>query len=209
MPIRMSADLSKKRQSDPRTAGRGPWQTPATKVLQMKPDRVLLLTTGGTIDKIYFDSLSEYQVGPPGIERLLQRVRFVPQWRVCSLIRKDSLDLTESDRQLIRETVQTAPESRVLITHGTDTMAQTAQSLLGIPDRIIVLTGAMQPAGFHDSDADFNVAFALGALQSLTTPGVWIAMNGQLLAAGKAHKNRELGIFELLPHNTNAPQTET
>lgn len=162
----------------------------------MTIDRILILTAGGTIDKVYFDQLSEYQVGPPGIDRVLRGISFMPPYRVVSLLQKDSLDMTDQDRQLIRSTIQDAPERQILITHGTDTMIQTACSLLAIPDRRIVLTGAMQPAGFHDSDAVFNIGFALGVLQTLTDPGVWVAMNGQLLAPQNARKNRKLGVFE-------------
>lgn len=162
----------------------------------MNIDQILILTAGGTIDKVYFDQLSEYQVGPSGIDRVLRAISFASPYRVVSLLQKDSLDMTDADRALIRSTIQDAPEQRIMITHGTDTMIQTACSLLTVSDRRIVLTGAMQPAGFHDSDAVFNIGFALGVLQSLSSPGVWVAMNGQLLAPQNARKNREQGVFE-------------
>jgi L-asparaginase len=157
--------------------------------------KIRFITTGGTFDKVYFDALSAYQVGPPGVERILQELPLVFEYQIQSVLRKDSLDLTDDDRLQIRDAVEASPERQIIVTHGTDTMIETAGVLTGIPDRCIVLTGALQPAGFRNSDAIFNVGVAVGAVQSLPD-GVYIAMNGRIFDPARTRKNRELGIFE-------------
>jgi L-asparaginase len=157
--------------------------------------KIRFITTGGTFDKVYFDALSEYQVGPPGVERILQELPLALQFLIEPVLRKDSLDITPADRQLIRDAAVRSPEDRIIVTHGTDTMQETALLLRGIPDKCIVLTGAMQPAGFRTSDAVFNVGVAVGAVQSLQS-GVYIAMNGRIFNPENVRKNRERGVFE-------------
>jgi L-asparaginase len=157
---------------------------------------VCFLTAGGTIDKIYFDRLSEYQVGEPGVSRILKQLPLAFEYRIESVLRKDSLDMTPADRELLRAAVERAPEDRIVVTHGTDTMIETARHLQGIPGKRIVLTGAMQPAGFRDSDAMFNVGLAIGVVLTQPGPGVWIAMSGRVFDPATARKNREQGVFE-------------
>ncbi len=157
--------------------------------------RIKFFTTGGTIDKVYFDAKSEYEVGPPQVREVLQEANIVFEYEIESILRKDSLDLTEVDRQLIRRRVETEPCPRIVITHGTDTMVQTGQALTGIPDKTIVLTGSMQPARFRVTDAVFNIGSAIGAVQSLP-PGVYIAMNGRILDPRRTRKNLEKNCFE-------------
>lgn len=154
-----------------------------------------IITTGGTIDKIYFDAKSDYQVGEPVIQELLERMGARFAYSVESAMRKDSLDMTDADRELIRQAARQCAEDRVLITHGTDGMVATARSLQGITDKCIVLTGALQPAAFAQSDAIFNIGCAIGALQS-KPPGVYIAMNGQVFDADKVTKNLAENRFE-------------
>lgn len=156
---------------------------------------ITILTTGGTIDKVYFDAKSEYEVGPPNIERLLGELILNLSYKIISLFRKDSLDITPEDRRTIRSAVKEAKSRRIVITHGTDTMAETARSLLDIHDKTIVLTGALEPALFKTSDAIFNVGCALGAVQSLE-PGVYIAMNGAIFNGDNVRKNLERNMFE-------------
>ncbi|MEI7926968.1 MAG: asparaginase domain-containing protein [Verrucomicrobiales bacterium] len=156
---------------------------------------LLVLTTGGTIDKLYFDASSEYEIGDPMLPMVFRESAVTLPWRLISLLRKDSLELTDADRQTIRETCEREPESQILITHGTDTMTLTAESLVGIPGKTIVLTGALAPARFRTTDATFNLGLALGAVQSLP-PGVYLAMNGTIFHAGKVRKNKEDGRFE-------------
>lgn len=157
--------------------------------------RIRVITTGGTIDKVYFDAASTYEVGEPQVGALLRAANVTFDFVVESVMQKDSLHMTDDDRKLVRARVEQAPERLILITHGTDTMTATAAHLTGLPDKVIVMTGAMQPARFRDSDALFNLGCAIGALQALP-PGVYIAMNGQVTDAAKVKKNRAAGRFE-------------
>lgn len=154
-----------------------------------------IITTGGTIDKIYFDAKSDYQVGDPVIGELLDRMQVGFAFTVESALRKDSLDMTDQDRSRIRQLAEECDEECVLITHGTDGMVRTGQTLKGIPGKRIVLTGALQPAAFYQSDAIFNVGCAIGAVQS-KPPGVYIAMNGQVFDVDKVIKNVAANRFE-------------
>ena len=157
--------------------------------------KLLILTTGGTIDKVYFDASSQYEVGTSTVPAVFEEAGVTLPWRLESLMRKDSLELDESDRAAIRSVCEQAPESHILITHGTDSMAITAESLIGIPGKTIVLTGALAPARFRTTDAIFNLGLALGSVQSLP-PGVFLAMNGTIFSAGKVRKNYDAGRFE-------------
>ena len=159
--------------------------------------KISIITVGGTIDKIYFDAKSEYEVGPPNIEKVFGELNLSVDYSIISLMRKDSLDMTDSDRSQIYESVKKDSSDRILITHGTDTMVETAKDLAGIKDKTIVLTGAHEPALFKTSDALFNIGFALGALQVLEA-GSYIAMNGMVFQANKVWKNVKKNRFEEL-----------
>lgn len=156
---------------------------------------IQIFGTGGTLDKLYYDALSEYQIGEPMAGELLEQGRVSIGYAVESLVRKDSLELNDADRQLIHDRVAACPYEHILITHGTDTMTVTAAGLADIPDKVIVLTGAMQPARFRDSDALFNLGLAVGALNTLRH-GVYIAMSGRVFPADQVRKNRLAGRFE-------------
>ncbi len=156
---------------------------------------VRIITTGGTIDKVYFDAKSEYQVGSPAIKSILFENGVTLSFVVEELLRKDSLELTDDDRLVIRERIMECPESLILVTHGTDTMIQTALSLGEVGQKTVVFTGSLQPAGFRNSDATFNVGCALGALQSLAH-GVYVVMNGQVFDPKTTRKNRDANRFE-------------
>ena len=159
--------------------------------------KLLIITTGGTIDKIYFDDKSDYQVGEPQISQILHAMHVAFDFEVSALMRKDSLHITEDDRKLIRAAIAGSGASHVLITHGTDTMVETAAELKDLPGKTIVLTGALNPARFRDSDAIFNIGCAVGAVQSLP-PGVYIAMNGKIWDPDHVRKNRSENRFELI-----------
>jgi L-asparaginase len=150
---------------------------------------IRIITTGGTIDKVYFDARSEFEIGASPIAELLREANVGLTFVVTPLMRKDSLDLTDADRTAIRAAVAQCPEAHVLVTHGTDTMAETAQTLKGIAGKTIVFTGAMQPASQRSSDAFFNVGFAMAALQTLP-PGVYLAMSGQIFDPDHVVKDR-------------------
>ncbi|HET6537709.1 MAG TPA: asparaginase domain-containing protein [Sphingopyxis sp.] len=148
-----------------------------------------IFTTGGTIDKVYFDALSEFQIGPTSLNQILTDNGVHIAHRVTELLRKDSLDMDEADRQSIFDAVLASDAERILITHGTDTMVQTGRLLSRISGKTIVMTGAMQPFRVRGSDAEFNVGFALAAVQTLPA-GVYVAMNGTIFDPLKAEKDR-------------------
>ncbi len=157
--------------------------------------KLLIITTGGTIDKIYFDDKSDYQVGEPQISQILHAMHVAFDFEVIALMRKDSLHIGEKERRLIHATVDASDASHVLITHGTDSMVETAAVLNDVEGKTIVLTGALNPARFRDSDAIFNIGCAVGAAQSLPS-GVYIAMNGKVWDPAKVRKNRRENRFE-------------
>ena len=160
-------------------------------------NKLLIVTTGGTIDKIYFDDMSDYQIGEPQIGQILDHLQVGINFEVKAVMRKDSLHFTDVDRLAIHDAIDASDATHVLITHGTDTMVKTALMLEDIPDKTMVLTGALNPARFHDSDAVFNIGCAVGAVQALP-PGAWIAMNGCIWDPHKVRKNREKNRFEAL-----------
>ena len=165
----------------------------------MKPS-IVVFATGGTFDKVYFDANSQFHVGDPQAQPLLAEANITLEYRVESLIKKDSLDMTDEDRGLITAKVAAVDGSLVLITHGTDGMVATAKALAasgGMDDKTIVLVGAMQPARMRYSDAPFNLGFAVAAVQ-LLSPGIYIAMNGQIFSHDKVQKNWDAGRFEAI-----------
>ncbi|MBD7987823.1 asparaginase [Luteimonas sp. Sa2BVA3] len=158
-------------------------------------EELLIVTTGGTIDKVYFDDKSDFQVGEPQIGRILEELGVAFRFRVIPIIRKDSLHIDDADRELLRATIAAQPTRYVLVTHGTDTMVETAKALASLDGRTIVLTGALNPARFRGSDAEFNIGTAVGAVQSLPA-GVYIAMNGRIWDPLKVRKNVSANRFE-------------
>ncbi len=160
-------------------------------------EELLIVTTGGTIDKVYFDDKSDFQVGEPQIGRILQELGVAFHFNVIPIIRKDSLHIDAADRELLRATIAAQGARHVLVTHGTDTMVETAKVLAGIVDKTIVLTGALNPAGFRGSDAEFNIGTAVGAVQSLPA-GVYIAMNGRVWDPARVRKNVVANRFEAI-----------
>lgn len=159
--------------------------------------QLLILTTGGTIDKNYFDALSEYQITESGIPALLSEARVALPYRIEEVCRKDSLELTDADRAAISGRVADAPERRIVITHGTDTMTNTAATLAPVAvayGKTVVLTGALSPARFAETDAPFNLGMAVAAAQ-VAPPGVYIAMSGEVFDGLKVRKDRSAGKF--------------
>jgi L-asparaginase len=156
---------------------------------------IAILTTGGTFDKVYFDANSEYSIGEPCISSILDEGNVTSDYRVKSILKKDSLDITQDEREIIKEAVLECDEDRIIITHGTDTMVETAKFLEDIKEKTIVLTGAMQPARFRKTDAIFNSGFAYSAALTLEN-GIYIAMSGQIFNSNNVKKNIDLGKFE-------------
>ncbi|GEP41816.1 asparaginase domain-containing protein [Brevifollis gellanilyticus] len=157
--------------------------------------KIHFIATGGTIDKVYFDAKSEYHIGSPQVLEVLKEAGVAFEYEIEPVLAKDSLEMTDADRQTIRERVLASPCERIVITHGTDTMADTGRLLCDVPGKTIVLTGAMQPARFRSTDATFNIGMAIGAVSSLP-PGVYLSMNGRLFDPRKVRKNRDKQCFE-------------
>ena len=156
---------------------------------------VVIITTGGTIDKIYFDAKDDYHIGKPQAPAILQRAGVTLDRPSIALLRKDSLELSKEDRVLIRNTEIAQDAKCIVITHGTDTLTKTAVELRGIKGKTIVLVGSMSPAEFRDSDATFNLGAAVMAAQILPE-GVYIVMNGQVFDPEHCRKNVVEGRFE-------------
>jgi L-asparaginase len=159
---------------------------------------IRFISTGGTIDKIYFDAMSQFEVGDSQVKHILSEGLAAFDFDIVPMFRKDSLEFTDDDRQQLREFIETDDATLFVITHGTDTMVQTAEAIAGIAGKSIVITGALSPARFKGTDATFNVGLAVAAVQ-LVQPGVYIAMNGQVFSGDDVRKNREENRFEKLP----------
>lgn len=158
---------------------------------------IRFITTGGTIDKIYFDAISQFEVGDSQLKHILTEGLVGFEYDIVSLFHKDSLELTDQDRATLRQRIEEDDARLIVVTHGTDTMVTTAAALDGIREKSIVLTGALSPARFKSTDAVFNVGMAVAAVQ-IVQPGVYIAMNGQVFAAGEVQKNPDANRFERL-----------
>lgn len=157
-------------------------------------DKLLVLTTGGTLDKVYFDALSEFQVGDPVAADILTAMNVNFEFEIKEICRKDSLELTDEDRENLKAAIAASDADYVLITHGTDTMVDSA-NFIGEHNKVIIFTGAMQPAAFSNTDAVFNIGTAVGAF-SVAQPGSYIAMSGQVYPANKVFKNYDSRRFE-------------
>ncbi len=156
---------------------------------------IRFITTGGTIDKIYFDANSHFEVGESPVKNILTEGLVSFDYDIIPMFQKDSLEITEEDRQALKEFIENDDADLYVITHGTDTMAETASILGSIPDKTIVLTGSLSPARFKSSDAVFNIGMAIAAVQAVG-PGVYIAMSGKVFAGGEVIKNRSANRFE-------------
>jgi L-asparaginase len=146
--------------------------------------KILFLQTGGTIDKDYPAGKDNhgysFLITTPACERILKRVRPDFDFEIKTVLQKDSLDISDEDRDKILDACKGSTINRIVITHGTDTMLQTAQLLSELSDKTIVLTGALTPELFKNSDADFNLGTAIGGVTVLD-PGIYIAMNGSIM----------------------------
>ena len=158
---------------------------------------IRFITTGGTIDKIYFDALSQFEVGDSLVKHILTDGLVEFDYDIVPILQKDSLEMTDEDREQLYKLISNDDSTRFVITHGTDTMPQTADKLAGLSGKTIVLTGALTPARFRTTDAVFNIGMAVAAVQACE-PGVYIAMNGQVFPAGEVRKNRSANRFESL-----------
>lgn len=161
------------------------------------PDVITILATGGTIDKFY-SVAGTLDIGKPAAHDVLSRVLTDIRFDIRALIGKDSLDITDEDRAELVAALNAVEQDQVLITHGTDTMSESARYIAEHADlgsKVVVLTGAMQPAVMAHSDAGFNLGAAISAL-NLLEPGVYISMSGRIFPAHTVRKDRARGIFE-------------
>ena len=159
---------------------------------------IRILVAGGTFDKEYDELGGRLFFKDTHVEEMLRLGRSRVAVAVQTVMMVDSLEMTDSDRRTLLEQCRRAPEKRIVITHGTDTMVETARVLQdGVLDKTIVLTGAMVPYAFGSSDGLFNLGSALSFVQVLPT-GVYLAMNGKYFPSGQVRKNKKLGVFETL-----------
>jgi L-asparaginase len=159
---------------------------------------ICIFVAGGTFDKTYDEIRGALTFGDTHLPEMLRLGRSRVDVSVRTLMMVDSLDMTDADRDLIVRSCVQCSESRIVITHGTDTMVETARAIAaGIEGKTVVLTGAMIPYAFGSSDGLFNLGSALSFAQILP-PGVYIAMNGQHFQWDRVRKNRDTGAFEPL-----------
>jgi L-asparaginase len=160
---------------------------------------IRIFVTGGTFDKQYDELRGTLSFGATHLPEMLRLGRCRLDVAIETLMMIDSLDMTADDRRRIVESCRAAAEPRIVITHGTDTMVDTARALAGsgprLADKTIVLTGAMVPYAFGSSDGLFNLGSALSFVQVLP-PGVYVAMNGRSFSWDRVRKNRGSGVFE-------------
>lgn len=159
--------------------------------------KLLFIQTGGTIDKDYPKKTDgwAFEIKDPAVKRILKKISPSFEYDIMTATQKDSLEINEIDRKLIFEMCNTAKENRIIITHGTDTIVETAKFLSKIKNKTIVLTGSIRPERFTNSDASVNIGLAIGGVQSLGH-GVYIALNGLLIHYDQITRNLETGQFK-------------
>ena len=158
--------------------------------------RISFIQTGGTIDKDYPKRTGGYafEISEPSASRILKRINPGFSYEIITAFRKDSLEITNEDRQELKTICERTSNDKIIITHGTDTMIETAKYLEGIKGKTIILTGAFLPEKFKDSDAEFNLGVAIGAINFLAN-GVFVAMNGCVNTASNVYRDGDSGGF--------------
>lgn len=159
--------------------------------------KILFIQTGGTIDKDYPKTNAGYafEIDEPAVSRVLEKSFPGFEFDVISLFKKDSMDMTDEDREVLKSFLLTSDQSKFVVTHGSDTMIQTARHISDIKGKTILFTGSYRPQRFAESDADFNIGVAVGALNVLQE-GTFIAMNGKIMQPEACYKHPETGLFE-------------
>ena len=160
--------------------------------------KILFIQTGGTIDKDYPHTSKgwAFEIHKPAVIRILKKLNPSFSYEIISVLKKDSLEIDNNDRKLLLETCQNANENKIIITHGTDTMEETAIYLSVLKNKTIIITGAMRPEKFSDSDADLNIGMAIAGIQSLSN-GIYIAMHGLIIPYDQIDRNKETGQYIL------------
>lgn len=159
--------------------------------------KILFIQTGGTIDKDYPRSSGGYafEFGEPASQRILERLKPSFDYEIITACQKDSLEITPEDRQALLQLIRLKAETKIIITHGTDTLIESARFLADeFPQKCIVLTGAMRPERFSNSDASLNVGMAIACVQ-LQEAGTYVCMQGTVKAANKIKRDPKTGVF--------------
>ena len=159
--------------------------------------QITFITTGGTIDKDYPQKIKGYafEITEPAVDRILKKINPNFEYEIVLLLKKDSLDITAEDREMILEACNRTSTDKIIITHGTDTMLETAKRMIEIKDKVIIFVGAQKPERFSESDAQFNLGCAVGAINVLER-GIYIVMNGRVFPWDKCKRDPETGQFE-------------
>lgn len=154
------------------------------------------MQTGGSIDKDYPKLKNAYgfEITDPAVKRILEKAKPNFEYEIMSILKKDSLDMDFDDRMKIKEACEKNNCDKIIITHGTDTMIETAKVLCSIQNKVIILTGSKRPERFSDSDASFNVGTAVGAINILNY-GIYIAMNGRIYKWDECNETEDTGEF--------------
>jgi len=158
--------------------------------------KLTFIQTGGTIDKDYPRTTRGYafEIAEPAVERILEKLNPAFEYEVISALKKDSLDISEEDRRIILDICKECDSKKIIITHGTDTMLETAEVLSQIKDKTIIITGAMRPERFSNSDAPVTVGMAIGAVNVLES-GIYIAMHGGIFSWDKCKRDMSTGQY--------------
>jgi L-asparaginase len=167
--------------------------------------QIAFLTTGGSIDKSYSPSSSSFEIEDPIIKDILHDGQVQFKYCIKSILKKDSLEMTDDDRMQVRQAVGKCTKKKIIITHGTDTLVETGRNLMGFPDKVIVLTGAFKPMRLKRTDAVLNLGMAIAAVQTLD-PGVYVAINGTVSPVVGVEKDRENQVFRFLPNRNGNGQ---
>lgn len=163
---------------------------------KIKPVNILFVQTGGSIDKDYPRSIKGYgfEITEPAFADILRKANVRFDYEIVAFLKKDSQEITDEDRQKLLELCLKTPHDNIVITHGTDTMIESALFLSRIKNKKIIFTGSFKPGKFKDTDADFNIGVAVGAIQNIPQ-GVYLAMNGVVYNCEQVTRNEETGQF--------------
>jgi len=158
--------------------------------------KITFIQTGGTIDKDYPKSTKgwAFEIDTPAVERILPKLNPTFEYEILSVLKKDSMEINLEDRQQLLQACIDCDADKIIITHGTDTMGETASFLETVSDKTIVITGAMRPERFSNSDADLNLGMAIASVQSLEE-GVYICMNGNVIRSTELDRNMDTGQY--------------
>lgn len=159
--------------------------------------RIIFIQTGGTIDKDYPKTTKGYafEISEPAVKRILEKLNPGFKYEIISVLKKDSLDITQVDREKILDVCRKSKSNKIIITHGTDTMIKTAKVLSQIKNKTVIITGSMRPERFSNSDASINIGIAIGAVNILEN-GIYIAMHGKVIPWNICVRNMKNGQFD-------------